>query len=168
VSAAWIVAAGVLTTLVVVLSAGLITVMSRLAEVEAKASRLQGRLDHLQLNQRTQQQRETPPPPPPLASVIVLLEASRERDVALAEDLRRTGRLPITVPARIYVTDDEAGGALVDGLAADVAPLHRDAPLSEAFPSVVALDEHGAVLMSGSPDSVEGLVAIASGRGRTQ
>jgi hypothetical protein len=162
VSTAWVVAAGVLTLLVVVLSAALVMVMTRVSELESTLGRVQKQVRSLQ---RARTPAAPPaPPPPPAASVVVLLEAGRHADLSLADDIRRSGGVSVDVPTTVYVADDDSGRGLAEGLALEVAPFYREAPLSDAFPSVVVLDEAGGVLASGSPATVAELESLVTRR----
>lgn len=162
-SVPWIVAGGVLTVAVVVLSVALVAVMARISELETTVGRLRNQMSSLRSDLR-QAQRQPEPPPPPPAAVLVMLEAARSADVALAADIRRVGGLSLDVPTTVYVPDDGSGASLADGLALEVAPYYRDAPLSAGFPSVVVLDEAGAVLATGSPDNVADLETLVARR----
>ena len=164
-STPWIVAAGVLTLLVAVLTAALVVVMGRVSELESRLSRVQGQVRSLQRGQASPP--PPPPPPPPAASVVVMLEATRTADVALADAIRRAGGVSLDVPTTLYVADDESGRDLVAGLAVDVEPFYRESPLSQGFPSVVVMDESGGVLASGSPDTVQELESLVTRRGHT-
>ena len=161
-STAWVVAAGVLTVLVVALSVALVAVMSRLSELEAKVSRQQRQLTTLR--SAGSPPRPSAPPPPPAASVVVLLESTRATDLALVDDIRGSGGLSVDVPTTVYVTDDDEGRSLVEGLAVDVAPFYRDRSLSDDFPSVVVLDADGGVLATGSPSTVADLESLVRPR----
>ncbi len=162
-STAWIVAVGVLTLLVVALSAALLLVMSRVTSLEGTVTRLQRQVTMLQRAGSTRPASPAPPPPP-AASVVVMLEPGRENDLALVDDIRRSGGVSVDVPTVVRVPDDESGRSLVEGLAVDVAPFYRDTPLSQQFPSVVVLDEAGGVLASGSPATVAALEALVTRR----
>lgn len=166
-STAWIVAVGVLTLLVVAVSTALVLVMSRLTALERTVTRLQQQVTRLQRQVTTQQRAGgsgADPAGPALraASVVVMLEPERQADLALVEDIRRSGGLSVDVPTVVRVPDDEAGRSLVEDLAVDVAPFYRDTPLSEQFPSVVVLDDAGGVLASGSPATVAALEALVT------
>ena len=165
-STPWIVAAGVLTLLVAVLTAALVVVMGRVSALESRLSRVQGQVRSLQRGQGSSPS-PPPPPPPPAASVVVMLEATRTSDVALADAIRRAGGVSLDVPTTLYVADDESGRDLVAGLAVDVEPFYRESPLSQGFPSVVVMDESGGVLASGSPDTVQELESLVTRRGHT-
>lgn len=162
-STPWIIAAGVLTLLVVVLATALVMVMARVSELESKLTRVQRQVRSLQQT-RTPNAAPPPPPPPPAASVVVLLEAGRDADLALADDIRRSGGVSVDVPTTVYVADDDTGRGIAEGLALEVSPFFREAPLSDAFPSVVVLDESGGVLASGSPATVADLESLVTRR----
>lgn len=162
-STPWIVAAGVLTLLVAVLTATLVVVMCRVSDLESRLSRVQNQVRSLQRGSSP----SPSPPQPPAASVMVLLEATREADVALADDMRRAGGVSWDIPTKVYVPDDDSGRDLAAGLAVDVEPFYRESALSESFPSVVVLDASGGVLASGSPDTVQGLESLVARRGHT-
>ncbi|MGA7687888.1 MAG: hypothetical protein WCA29_01500 [Jiangellales bacterium] len=161
-STPWIIAAGVLTLLVVVLATALVMVMTRVSELESALTRVQRQVRSLQQTRTGGTASAPPPPPPPAASVVVLLEAAREADLALADDIRRSGGVSVDVPTTVYVADDDNGRAIAEGLALEVSPFFREAPLSNAFPSVVVLDESGGVLASGSPATVADLESLVT------
>jgi hypothetical protein len=170
VSTAWIVAAGVLTALVVALTAILVRVMEAQRVLEQTVARQQSsitslrrRLDQGGVPQSTGMDRVAAQPWAP-ASVVVMLEPDRPDDQALVDDLRTTGSPSVAVPVALYAPDDESGRDLVADLGTDVSFFYRDAPLSEGFPSVVVLDADGAVLTTGSPSAVADLEAMVAKR----
>ena len=159
-STPWVVAAGVLTLLVAVLSTALVMVMTRVSELESRLSRVQQQVRSLQRGRTPA--RAPAPPPVPAASVVVMLEAGRGSDLALADDIRRSGGVSLDVPTTVYVADDDTGRGMAEGLALEVSAFYREVPLSEGFPSVVVLDEAGAVLASGSPSTVAELESLVT------
>lgn len=163
-STPWIIAAGVLTLLVVVLATALVMVMARVSELESKLTQVQRQVRSLRQTRTPNAATAPPPPPAPAASVVVLLEAGRDADVALADDIRRSGGVSVDVPTTVYVADDDTGRGIAEGLALEVSPFFREAPLSASFPSVVVLDESGGVLASGSPATVADLESLVTRR----
>lgn len=172
-STAWIVAAGVLTVLVVALTALLVRVMEAQRTLEQTVARQQSSIAWLRrrLDQAgvpaSPGRNQAPARPWAPASVVVMLEPDRPDDQALVDDLTRTGAPSVGVPVALYAADDESGRGLVAGLDADVSFFYRDAPLSRGFPSAVVLDADGAVLTTGSPSAVADLEALVANRPAT-
>jgi len=112
--------------LVVVLGTALAMVMTRVTELESTLRRLQGQVRSMQ-RARTPAREPMPSPAPP-ASVAVILEAARVADLALADDMRRSGGVSFDVPTTVYVADDDAGRSMAEGLALETSPFYREAP----------------------------------------
>ncbi len=158
-STPWVVALGVLTTLLAALGWAVVLMLGRVRELESDVSRLRRSLDAV----RRGAGREPTPPPPPASSVVVMLEPERDSDRALLADLVEQGGPNLSVPTTVYVPDDGTGAAMVDGTGVEAQVFFRERPLSAGFPTVVVLGAQGAVLRTGSPARVRELSALVSG-----